>query len=149
MKSPSRIFCRKMRRRTTISPNKLKNGTRGTDLQFGVYNDFLINNAGQQLASVGRLTTVKVLTETAEPIWANQVRVYPNPTTDKVFMDAQNLVIQKITVLDIAGKMVQTFYENAPLPIVSGSTISIPTAGTYFLKIETDKGVLMKKVVKM
>lgn len=59
----------------------------------------------------------------------------------KVFIDAQNLVIQKVTVLDIVGKVIQTVSENAPL--------SISTAGTYFLKIETDKGVLMKKVVRM
>lgn len=120
---------------------KLKAGTKGTDLQFGVYNDYLINNAGQQLTSIGRVTKVTVLTETAEPIWANQISVYPNPTTDKVYIDAQNIDIQKIILFDIAGKMIQTVPKNTPL--------SILTAGTYFLKIETDKGIVMKKVVKM
>jgi hypothetical protein len=128
---------------------KLKAGTKGNDLQFGVYNDFLINNAGQQLPSVGRTTSIKILTGTAEPIWANQISVYPNPTTDKVTIDAQNLVIQRVTVLDIAGKEIQKVSENAPLPIVSGSTISIGMSGTYFLKIETDKGIIVKKIVKM
>jgi hypothetical protein len=120
---------------------KLKAGTKGSDLQFGVYNDFLINNNGQQLTSVGRTTSVKVLTETAEPIWANQIQVYPNPTTDKVFVETQNIVIQSITVLDIAGKMIEKINQNTPL--------SIKTVGTYFLKIETDKGTVMKKVVRL
>lgn len=120
---------------------KLKAGTKGTDLQFGVYNDYLINNVGQQLTSIGRVTKVTVLTETAEPIWANQISVYPNPTTDKIYIDAQNIDIQKVILLDIAGKMIQTVPKNTPL--------SILTAGIYFLKIETDKGVVMKKVVKM
>ena len=120
---------------------KLKTGTKGSDLQFGVYNDLVINNVGQQITSVGRTTTVKVLTATADPIWANQIQVYPNPTTGNVFIDAQNLDIQTITLMDIAGKMIQKIEKNGPL--------SIKAVGTYFLKIETDKGVVMKKIVKL
>ena len=120
---------------------KLKTGTKGSDLQFGVYNDFLINNNGQQLTSVGRTTSVKVLTETAEPIWANQIQVYPNPTTDKFFIETQNIDIESITILDIAGKMIEKTSQNTPL--------SIKAVGTYFLKIETDKGTVMKKVVRL
>ena len=120
---------------------KLKTGTKGSDLQFGVYNDFLINNNGQQLTSVGRTTSVKVLTETAEPIWANQIQVYPNPTTDKVFVETQNIDIESITILDIAGKMIEKTSQNTPL--------SIKAVGTYFLKIETNKGTVMKKVVRL
>lgn len=123
---------------------KLKASTKGSDLQFGVYNDFLINNNGQQLTSVGRTTSVKVLTETAEPIWANQIQVYPNPTTDRVFVETQNMDIKRIMILDIAGKMIQNI-EKASV----GYPLSIPTVGTYFLKIETDKGTVMKKVVRL
>lgn len=119
---------------------KLRTGISGADLQFGVYNDYLINNLSQQIPSIGRLTTVKVLTTTNEPIWSNQIHIYPNPTRSNVIIDAQNIVIQSVTVLDIAGKMIQR---------VDKSEVILPNAGTYFLKIETDKGVLVRKIVKM
>ena len=92
----------------------------------------------------GRLTTIKILTETAEPIWANQINIYPNPTTDKVFIDAQNIDIQSITVFDMVGKQVQNIQKSA-----LSAPLSIPTAGTYFIRIETNKGAVMKKIVKM
>jgi Secretion system C-terminal sorting domain len=123
---------------------KLKAGTKGSDLQFGVYNDFLINNAAQQLPSVGQVTTVKILTETDELIWANQISIYPNPTTDKVFIDAQNIDIQSIMVFDMLGKQIQNVQK-----LALTAPLSMPTVGTYFLKIDTNKGVVMKKVVKM
>lgn len=72
------------------------------------------------------------------------VKVSPNPTTENVIIDVQNVVIQGITLIDIFGKTIQKYKSGTIL-----GPLSISTSGTYFLRIETDKGVVMKKVVRL
>lgn len=120
---------------------KLKAGVSGTDLQFAIFNHYLINNVNENIPIVGRSTTVNVLTNALEPTWANQIHIYPNPTIEEVFVESKDIEIQNITLIDLAGKVIKKVDKNIPL--------SIPFVGTYFLKIETDKGWVMRKVVKL
>lgn len=58
--------------------------------------------------------------------------------------DTQAVPIKRVEVFDISGKSLfktENIGKNDPL--------SIEQAGTYFLKIQTEKGVLMRKIVKL
>ena len=67
------------------------------------------------------------------------VDVYPNPTTDKVVVDAADLMY--VVVLDLNGRAVMTSYE---------STVDLVNqpAGIYMLRIVTTDGTALRKVVK-
>ena len=68
------------------------------------------------------------------------VKVYPNPTMGKVAVSADN--VTKVEVLDLVGRMVA---------VVEGSnTIDLSTLsnGVYTLRITTEDGIAVRKVVK-
>jgi hypothetical protein len=123
---------------------KTKAGMSGRNLSFTIDNQQVINKDAQTVPTLGQTTTTTVLTSTSEPDWANQIAVYPNPTTGKVIVEAQNIDVKSVEVFDISGKSLfktENSGKNDPL--------SIKHAGTYFLKIQTANGVLMRKVVKL
>ncbi len=68
-----------------------------------------------------------------------EVDVYPNPTTDKVVVDAADLMY--VVVLDLNGRAVMTSHE---------STVDLgdQPAGIYMLRIVTTDGTVLRKVVK-
>lgn len=74
----------------------------------------------------------------------NSVFVYPNPAKSKINIKADN-AIKSIVIYDVQGRI---------LEIISGETkeslidISNKANGVYFLKISTNKGSKIKKVVK-
>ena len=94
--------------------------------------------------SISANVVVPECTSTATNDLNDWVKVSPNPTTDNVVIDAQNLVIHSVTLTDIFGRVVQKYKNWA-----TTGPLSITASGTYFLRIETDKGVLVKKVVKL
>ena len=67
------------------------------------------------------------------------VDVYPNPTTDKVVVDAADLMY--VVVLDLNGRAVMTSYE-------STVDLSNQPAGIYMLRIVTTDGTALRKVVR-
>jgi Secretion system C-terminal sorting domain/Cohesin domain len=130
---------------------KTKAGMSGRNLSFSVDNQQVINKDAQPVPTLGQTTTTTVLTSTSEPDWANQIAVYPNPTTGKVIVESQHLDVKSVEVFDISGKSLfktENSGKNDP-PDLSGQALSIEHAGTYFLKIQTVNGVLMRKVVKL
>ena len=82
------------------------------------------------------------------PISQNtMLRIFPNPTKSELRIESGDLKIENIQVFDLAGKLVSSF----SVPSQSQATvinISHLTNGIYFLKLKTDKGELIKKVIK-
>ena len=72
---------------------------------------------------------------------SNEVRLYPNPTTGRITIDAQN--ITRIEVIDAMGRVAMTQEGNA-----NTMNISSLAEGVYTLRIVTENGVSMKHVVK-
>ncbi len=74
---------------------------------------------------------------------AGKIKIYPNPVKDELRIENGELTINKITIADLSGKTIQQ---------ITGSqkqiNISALSSGIYFLKIETDKGVVTRKFVK-
>jgi len=71
------------------------------------------------------------------------ITFFPNPTNDSFSIRTNNNYINKIEIYDIQGKTVKTFTENS-----SAYNIKELMTGLYFIKIETDKGTTIKKLIK-
>ncbi|MCL2246215.1 MAG: leucine-rich repeat protein, partial [Lentimicrobiaceae bacterium] len=77
------------------------------------------------------------------------LQVYPNPTTGEIRIENYELGIEGVEVFDVYGRK-QTSHHASPHTSHSSSLIDIShcSAGTYFLRITTKKGIVTKKIVK-
>lgn len=71
------------------------------------------------------------------------VKIYPNPTDGLLYIDANTESIIGITVFDVLGKKVLQLQGNKQQ--VDISTIE---SGMYFLRIATDRGEFVQKIIK-
>jgi len=79
-----------------------------------------------------------------EVILSKNLQLYPNPITDQLFINGTNtLNIQSLQLYDVLGKQVLQELHN-----FEKIDVSSLKSGVYLVKIETDKGVITKKVVK-
>jgi uncharacterized membrane protein len=76
----------------------------------------------------------------------NNVVVYPNPTKGMVQIQNSESRIQNVEVYDAYGKMLNVVNVNDNSATVNMSGYA---AGTYFVKIMTENGMVTKRVVKM
>ncbi len=73
----------------------------------------------------------------------NEVYLYPNPSRNVINIEYPNILdVSAISLIDLQGKKVKRFKE--PQKQLSISGIS---TGQYFLKLETSKGIITKKVL--
>jgi len=72
-----------------------------------------------------------------------EVKIYPNPAKDKLIIDTNELTIKKLEILNLLGKKINSQWFNDK----SINVLALPQ-GLYFLKLETDKGIITKKFVK-
>jgi len=80
--------------------------------------------------------------------WENNIRIYPNPTTGQLIIDNGQLTINSVEIFDIYGKKQkgERRKEKGESEIVID--ISYLSSGIYFVKIQTEKGTKMQKVIK-
>jgi len=87
-----------------------------------------------------------VSTETAEENKDKSIVIYPNPTTGKITIKANN--INSVEVLDISGKLVCEIASSLPpRNDVVEIDISSFSKGIYILNIITDNGIVVEKIV--
>lgn len=69
--------------------------------------------------------------------------VYPNPATDIINIESEDELVKSIEINDVNGRLI-------PVNSINNQTIDISSlaSGTYFVKIKSDKGVEVHKVVK-
>ena len=80
------------------------------------------------------------------PILENLITIYPNPVKDIVNITIKNnSTIKTIELYDIQGRLLQTQLVNN---ISSELNLSSRANGIYFIKINTDKGSKVEKLVK-
>lgn len=70
-------------------------------------------------------------------------RVYPNPTNSDLYIDSNGLIIHKIEIFDLLGRKVLVENKNFDQLNISGLN-----SGVLSVKIETESGVLVRKVIK-
>ena len=75
----------------------------------------------------------------------SNITLYPNPTTGKIFFKGDNLQKAKITITDLTGRILLVEKLNG------SNEIDLPsnTKGMLFVKIETEEGVAVKRVLKL
>lgn len=75
-----------------------------------------------------------------QPVLQNSIVVYPNPTSETINISS-TIPINKIELYDLLGKLVLTTKEVNKLKINQLET------GTYFLKLISEKGNVIKKII--
>jgi uncharacterized repeat protein (TIGR02543 family) len=74
----------------------------------------------------------------------SDVKIYPNPVKDQLWIDIGDLTVNRVEIIDSTGRVVL-------LPSfggVGGGSVSALPQGVYFVRMETDKGIVIEKFVK-
>ena len=72
-----------------------------------------------------------------------KIAVYPNPTKARININANQLLISKIQIINSFGQNVMTMSNN--FEVLDISNLS---SGIYILKIDTELGMINKKIIK-
>jgi len=75
----------------------------------------------------------------------NKISVYPNPTTGKFKVQSSEFRIQKIEVLDVFGRTIQTINSEKEILEINISNLS---SGIYILKISVEESFILHKIIK-
>ena len=80
----------------------------------------------------------------------NQIRIYPNPTTGKIWLQAQHLFTEpiQIQIRDLQGKEVFTAEQSNPWNALSWD-VSHLEKGMYFIQISSREQTTWHKIVKI
>jgi endoglucanase len=128
---------------SATSANATANGLTAT----GVYT-FKYTVAGTApCASTFATSTVTKSTTTAtnSAYLYENVELYPNPVTDKLYINMSKIDGQKtLTVVDVMGRIVYET-ENGDVENIDMSTLS---KGMYFVHVKTESGELTKAIIK-
>ncbi len=114
-----------------------------------VTNDTVLQKAGIYFdynAPVVTNDAETTFTELSNPVFEfdNSVKVYPNPTHSTIHINS-DFNIQSIELYDIQGRILATSLENSNDTLFD---ISGKQNGVYFLKINTENGSKVEKIVK-
>ncbi len=72
---------------------------------------------------------------------STNIKVYPNPTSDYIHIDTKDKISQAF-LSDMSGKKISVIVSNNNIDLKG-----LPT-GSYFLSLETEKGTVVKKIIK-
>ena len=75
---------------------------------------------------------------------SDNIKVYPNPTTNMVALDGFEKE-NTIEIINIQGQIVKTEFANTSKIIIDISDLS---TGVYVIKIKSDSTIIMKKLIK-
>jgi len=74
-------------------------------------------------------------------ILSTQISIYPNPAKDNIKIVVPNAVINKVEIYNFLGFPVKTYRKQSQYSIANLS------AGMYLIKIDTDEGIAVKKLI--
>jgi len=124
------------------------------DLLFKIRSksNLMVNDVVSKVANIYFDYNLPVTTNTAETVFATlsnagftldaSISVFPNPTTATVNIKS-NTSIKMVELYDIQGRILQTVLGNQ-----NSINMSQQNTGVYFLKITTEKGSKVEKIVK-
>ncbi len=149
-----------------INGNKIEFIFQNIQLESGGHGNILLKMKTKSSLQVGDMVAKKaniyfdynfpIITNQAEtlfqalsvvnPILDNLISIYPNPVKDIVNISIKdNSTIKTIELFDLQGRLLQTQLVN---DISSELNVTERANGMYFIKINTDKGSKVEKLVK-
>ena len=121
----------------------------GTPTAAGTYSFSVTaaNSFGTSAPVSFNITTENGILTGIEPAETQTLKIYPNPVRDELhIVGAKNLLpLQKVEICDMSGRVVLLSSFGG---VGGGFNVSALPAGVYFLKLQTDKGMITKKFVK-
>lgn len=81
-----------------------------------------------------------------QDFFANNLKVYPNPTKDILNLSSSTTLINNVELTDLNGRIVKSFNLNGIAQ--TELNVSDLTSGMYFVSVETDLGKGTTKIVK-
>lgn len=79
---------------------------------------------------------------------ANDFSIYPNPTNaDLVYINKGNNTIKNLELYSISGKLILSKKINTSHSTITLDNLNTIASGMYLLKIQTDKNIVIKKLV--
>jgi len=88
-------------------------------------------------------TTFQTLSATVQEIDAS-ISIYPNPTKGIININC-NTTIKSVQLYDVQGRLLETDLVNETTKMMD---VSNKAKGVYFLKILSDKGSKVEKIVR-
>jgi hypothetical protein len=78
------------------------------------------------------------------------IQVYPNPTRGELRIENGKLRIENVEIFDVMGKKqkAESRKQKENLTVSRSYDLTVFPSGIYFLRIQTENGVITKKVVK-
>ncbi len=116
-------------------------------------NELEINTQNRQLyaGTYGRGLWVSPLVEptvdTEEFVFGNDINLFPNPVMDQLSISSPTAVEAEIRIFDLSGKLL-IYHSDAILGNSYSVNVSKLSAGVYFLRINTSKGIATKRFIK-
>ena len=107
----------------------------------GSYAVVITSGTCSDTSSCHAITTVGI----NDPIQGTRLRLYPNPASDHVFVECSGMVIRRIEILDFTGKMILQVQMKGQQETLD---LTGKTQGFYLIKLITDKGTIIRKIVK-
>jgi hypothetical protein len=108
-----------------------------SDIKKQSSNQFIVGGGGLVRLNIPYETSVK-LNEIS-----SLLLISPNPVINELRIEGGELRINGVEIVDLSGKTIYKFRGTRNL--INVSTLS---QGIYVVKIETDKGIVTKKIVK-
>ncbi|MCQ2291632.1 MAG: fibronectin type III domain-containing protein [Bacteroidales bacterium] len=78
-------------------------------------------------------------------VLTNSINLYPNPATTTVTIQSANGMMKSVEVYDVYGKMLNMVEVNDAQVTMN---IANYAAGTYFVRVNTENGMVTKRIVK-
>jgi len=120
------------------------NSTNGDPLSLVLTDIQTITSDGTHLIVENEPIDVILSTDTPASETVNDaISTYPNPARDQMFIQANGLDIEQVTLFNSAGRRLQVWRERGINQISLGAF----QAGLYLLEVQTNEGVGVKKVV--
>jgi ASPIC and UnbV/FG-GAP-like repeat/Secretion system C-terminal sorting domain len=121
-----------------------KNGVSNSSLSFGIKNSKAIDNTNRILILSEKVTS-STITAVGDVNWDSKILVYPNPVETMLNIESNDLEIKQVELFDFRGIKLLNIVSKSLVQTIDMKDFS---NSFYILKISTDKGIVMKKVIK-
>ncbi len=133
-----------------VEPPGFTGAVDGMETVFGIENVRIITNIEEEV-----LVTPTATTSTIEGVSSGvndfeenfDLQLFPNPVSDQLTINSTDAWIEQVTVFDVASREIVSYnFAQAREAVLETNQLG---AGTYVVKIQTDKGLAVRRIVVM